>query len=289
MEAVTEGAGGEEDIRGAGAVEDGDTAARAVGGAVVHVHEELLSRVARQDLKDCGGEDAAAGGAVGAVVGDGLGGGVRGDGEVLGAEVGGAEGGGLGPGGARRDAGGGDEVAVDEGGLVDGQVIEGNGLSEPGVGEGREAYGVGAHLIAQVVEAGLPADHVLDVLDDDLYRVGVREVVARRGCSQTVFSRADGHGVGDVVVGSACCHHVEGHRWVLDGPRGQGAGKKQAAGAGDECEKQECRSSDEPQYHRTPPRWVSQSLPDDKAGRTARFWPLICAQLCARADGCQVV
>src|SRR5206468_7974020 len=116
---------------------------------VVHVHEARVSRVARQDLKDCGGEDAGAGGGVGAVVGDRRGGRVRGDGEVLGAEVGGAEGGGLGPGGAGRDAGGGDEVAVDEGGLVDGQVIEGNGLGEPGVGERREAYGVGRILTAR--------------------------------------------------------------------------------------------------------------------------------------------
>jgi hypothetical protein len=99
--AVTEGAGGEEDVLGAGAVEEGDTAARAVGVAVVEVHKERgVAGVAGKDLEDDGSENAAGRSIVGGVVRGGLGRGVRGDGEALGADVGPAERGGLGAGGA---------------------------------------------------------------------------------------------------------------------------------------------------------------------------------------------
>ena len=80
----------------------------------------MLALLVADDLEDHAREDTAAGGAVRTVVGNGLGGGVRGDREVLRAEVGGAEGGGLGARGACRDAGGGDLVAVNRGGLIDG-------------------------------------------------------------------------------------------------------------------------------------------------------------------------
>jgi hypothetical protein len=228
--AIAEGAGGEEDVRGAAAVEEGDAAAGAVGGAVVQVHEERgLAGVAGQDLEDDSSEDAAAGGIVGGVVGNGLGGGVRGDGEVLGAKVGGAEGGGLGPGGACRDAGGGDEVAVDEGGLVDGQVVEGEVLGKGAVSEGHKVDGVGAHLVAEVVEADLPADHVFDGLDHNLRGVSVNEVVASQG-RETVLGGANRHAIvaadAWVRVGVAGGDHVDGEGGCLDGPSGEGSGKK---------------------------------------------------------------
>jgi len=71
--AVTEGGDGEEDVRGAGAIEDSDTAAGAVGAAVVEVQEEGgLAEVAGDDLGGEGGEDAAGGGVVGGVIGNGL-------------------------------------------------------------------------------------------------------------------------------------------------------------------------------------------------------------------------
>jgi len=230
--AVAQGGDGQQDVRGAAAVEESDAAARAVGGAVVHIHEERwVAGLVAEDLEDHAGEDAAAGGVVGGVVGNGLGGGVRGDGKVLDANVGGAEGGGLGRVGevrrGSRDAGGGDEVAVDEGGLVDGEVVKGEVLGKHAVSERYEVDGVGAHLVADVVEADLPADHVLDGLDDNLGDMGVSY---GGGCGEAVVGRPDRHAIvaaeAGVRVGIAGGKHIDGDSRCLDGPGGQGAGKK---------------------------------------------------------------
>ena len=112
-------------MSGTGAVEERNVALGRVGVAVVEVHEEgRLAGVARQHLEGQGGEDTAAGGAVGLVrfVVDGLLGRVRGDREGLGAVVDGADEGGLGPGRGGRDGAGGDYAAVVT--AVDGQVDE---------------------------------------------------------------------------------------------------------------------------------------------------------------------
>jgi hypothetical protein len=170
----------EERLR-AGAVEEGDAAAGGVGAGVVHVQEEGRvgwDRVAGEDLGRYGRENATAGGVVGGVVRWNLGGGVRRDGEVLAQEVAGAEGGGLGTGRADRDVRSGGDVAVDS--TVEGQVDEGDALEGVVVGEGQELDGVGAPLVAEVVDAGLPADHVHNVLNDHVDRVRVKGVVGRR-------------------------------------------------------------------------------------------------------------
>jgi hypothetical protein len=97
--AVAEGVGGEQDLLRAGAVEEGDTAARGVGAAVVQVQEQRrLARVPGEHLGGNSRKDAAGWSAVGVVVRDRLGGGVRRNSGILVAEVAGAERGGLGAG-----------------------------------------------------------------------------------------------------------------------------------------------------------------------------------------------
>src|SRR5207244_5553479 len=83
---VAGGGLGQEAVGCAGAVEGDHLAAGGVGVAVVEVedHGAGVALVAH-DLKSDRGENAATGGAVGAVIGDRLGGAVRGDGEVYGA------------------------------------------------------------------------------------------------------------------------------------------------------------------------------------------------------------
>ncbi len=152
---------------------------------------------------------------------------------------------------------------MDEGGLVDGEVVKGEVLGKAAVSERYEVDGAGAHLVADVVEADLPADHVLDGLDDNLGDMGVSY---GGGCGEAVVGRPDRHAIvaaeAGVRVGIAGGKHIDGEGRCLDGPRRQGAGKKQAAGTGDEGEKQECRSSDEPLTHRPLPFGRLQSVPD---------------------------
>ena len=198
MEGVAELGLGQQLVYGAGAVEVGDTAAGRVGVVVVHIEEEgRLPGVSGEDLSRYGSEDAAGGGAVRSVVGSWrLGRGVRRDPQVLVAEVAGAEGGGLWPRCLGRDLGGGGEIAVDESSRVDRQVDEGDALDGPGIAVRRELDGVGAPLVAEVVEAGLPADQVHNVLHDHMDCVGVKEVVARSIGGQAVSDGADVYGVG---------------------------------------------------------------------------------------------
>ena len=186
--------------------------------------------MAGEDLKGELGEDTAAGGIVRGVVGDCLGRGVGGDGEVLGAVVGGADEGGLRPGCAGRDGGGGGDAAVDEGDLVNGEVGEADGIAGGEIGERRSVVVQRAHAVADVVEAGLPADEVLEGLADDVDDVVVEDV---RGAGGGAVGRADRHYVaarrratGAVQVGGARREHVDGVGGRLDGLRGDGAGKK---------------------------------------------------------------
>jgi len=94
------------------------------------------------------------------------------------------------------DLGGGGEIAVDESSRVDRQVDEGDALDGPGIAVRRELDGVGAPLVAEVVEAGLPADQVHNVLHDHMDCVVVKKVVARSIGGQAVSDGADVYGVG---------------------------------------------------------------------------------------------
>jgi len=69
---------------------------------------------------------------------------------------------------------------VDEAHLIDRQVDEGNELAGVVVDEGDEADRVGAHAVAEVVQAHLPADQVLDVLHDNVGSMDVGGGVGRR-------------------------------------------------------------------------------------------------------------
>ena len=149
-------------------------------------------------LQDDGGEHAAAGCAVGGVVGRGLGGRVRRNRKCLGAVVGGPKGGRLRARCLSRNARRRDEVAVDSG--VKGQVIERDILRCVVIGEGGEVDGIGPHTTTVVVEAGLPTDHVLDVLDYELGRmrmgIGISKRLEEQNSTEpTVMLLAGEHGI----------------------------------------------------------------------------------------------
>ena len=88
------------------------------------------------------------------------------------------------------------------------------------IGKRCKVDGVWAHLVADVIQAHLPADQVLDVLNDKMRLVNMgRRVGSWR--REAIVGAPDGHGIRGVVV---CCtgrHHVEEHGWVLDRLRGE--------------------------------------------------------------------
>ena len=229
MVAVTEVCGGDVEVGGAGAVEDDGAAAGRVGVVVVEVHEELRVGPIRagrglvaDDLEAEDSEDAAVGGVVGGVVRHGLGRAVRRDWGVLLAVVGGAGEVGLWSVGVvrrhgRADAAGGGDGAVKAAQLIDGEVSEADLLAGVVIGEGGEVEGVDAHLVADVVEADLPADEVLDVLNDEMSGVQVADGGAGRGSGEAVVDRAHGHAVRGLIVGVARGHHIYADRGVLNG------------------------------------------------------------------------
>ena len=208
------------------AIEVGDAAARGIGVAVVQVDEKNLAGVIVHNLENDCGQDAAARRAVRRIVRGGLGGSIRRNRECLWAEVGATKRGRLGAGRLRRDAGGRDQVPVNA--CLNREVIEGDVLRRVAVGEGPEVHSVGPHGAAVVVEAGLPADEVLDVLHHKLNGVRVGSGV-RRGACQAKIDRADGHRVRKVVIRIACRVHVEGDCDVRVRLRAGEAGGKEEA------------------------------------------------------------
>ena len=224
MGAVEERGLGEVRRGGAGAVEDDDGAAGRVGAAVVEVdcHGAGVALAGRDREVELG-ENAAARGAVRGVVWDCLGGRVRGDGEVRVTLIGAADEGALGTRGRGRDAGGVGHGAVGEGDLVDREVCEANALEGVVVSERRDNLSARPDSAAVVVEAHLPADEVLHVIDDEVGSVVVRDVTraGRGGIDGT-----DRHRVGGVVVRGTGRGHVQADRRVLDSLRGQTAGKQ---------------------------------------------------------------
>jgi len=117
--------------------------------------------------------------------------------------------------------------------LVDWQVEEADlsgciGILKRGSVEARYT-----HLVAEVVEASLPGDQVLHVLDDEMGKVNVLGIVAGGHRSQTVIDRAHRHavvaagaGVGVAVAGR---DHVQANRRILDGARPQNSEKQKDA------------------------------------------------------------
>ena len=57
---------------------------------------------------------------------------------------------------------------MDESRLVDREVRKCDALREVGIRERREVDGARAHLVAEIVDARLPADQIFDVLDHEM-------------------------------------------------------------------------------------------------------------------------
>jgi hypothetical protein len=114
---------------------------------------------------------------------------------------------------------------VHSGQPVDRQVYERNVLAGEVVDEGRERDSIGAPLVAEVVDARLPADEILHVPDGEVESVEMNVVIAGGGGAKALIRRADRHGVDRVVIGVAGGDDVERDRRVLDRLRSQAARK----------------------------------------------------------------
>ena len=86
-------------------------------------------------------------------------------------------------------------------------------MGQARIHEGYEVDGIRAHGAPVVVEAGLPGDQVLDVLDYELRNVRVRARIGRRAREAEVDG-ARGHRVRHIVIRVACRVHVERDRHV---------------------------------------------------------------------------
>ena len=94
--------------------------------------------------------------------------------------------------GGGRNVAPGDEAAVNV--AIEGKVGEADRLGGGAVGKRCRVEGGGPHLVADVVQADLPADHVFDVLDDEVGEVLVRTATRGSG-GEAVVDGADRHGV----------------------------------------------------------------------------------------------
>ena len=66
----------------------------------------------------------------------------------------------------------------------------------------------------------MPAEQVLDIVDDEVRLVNVRAGISGLG-GETTLGAADRHAVCRLVVRCAGGDHVQGHGWVLHRLRGE--------------------------------------------------------------------
>jgi len=119
---------------------------------------------------------------------------------------------------------------------IEGQGEEADLSRGEGIGKGRAVKGGNAHPVAQVVEASLPGDHILHVLDDEVAEVVVLEVVAGRGRSEAAIDCPHRHAVvaagARVGVTVAGGDHVQADRGQLGGAGRKRSGKQQSGSDG---------------------------------------------------------
>ena len=93
---------------------------------------------------------------------------------------------------------------------VDGQIGEGDVLTSRAVGKRREVNARWAHLATVIVHPRLPADKVLDLLNDELSDVVMLSVIAGG-------IRAESHRIGCRVVAVAHRDHIQTQPRRLNG------------------------------------------------------------------------